>query len=121
MSKTFSVPMSKTFSVLSEVFAERSRQDDKWGQQDHHPAYWIGVLGEEFGEACKGAVEFDKEAYRRELIETAAVAVAAVESLDRGEYPTPCITRGGNAAGQEDGSGFPPGNPLQDGAEDGGR
>ena len=79
----------KRAGVLSEVAAERNLQDDKWGEQDHGPAVWLTILGEEFGEACKAALEGvplgETEDYREELIQTAAVATAAVESLDRQE------------------------------------
>ena len=78
--------------ILAEVCNERIRQDQKWGEQNHPPEWWLAILGEEYGEACKGALEahFDlsypdakMEAYRDELIQVAAVAVAAIESLDR--------------------------------------
>jgi len=77
-------------SVYDEIQKERDRQDQKWGEQNHHPIEWLIILGEEFGEACRGGCEahwhadehtYDK--YREELIHVAAVAVAAIESLDR--------------------------------------
>lgn len=70
-------------SVLTEVMHERDRQDDKWGEQNHAPLLWLAILGEEFGEVAKAAVESKPDQYRRELIEVAAVAVAAIESFDR--------------------------------------
>jgi NTP pyrophosphatase (non-canonical NTP hydrolase) len=70
--------------VLSDVFKERERQISKWGHQRHMPDTWISILGEEYGEACKANNEGIGEEYRKELIETAAVAVAAVEAYDRG-------------------------------------
>lgn len=87
-----------TGAVLAEVRAERQRQDARWGQQDHAPEVWLMVLAEEVGEANQAAFEtlfprFDKRAsgrgprrladYRQELVQVAAVAVAAIESLDR--------------------------------------
>ena len=87
-----------TFGVCCEVEEERTRQDAKWGQQNHSPIEWIAILTEEVGEAAKEAVEMhfanafpehytnDAERcarYRAELIQVAAVAVAMVESLDR--------------------------------------
>lgn len=87
-----------TAAVLADVGAERQRQDARWGQQDHAPEVWLMVLAEEVGEANQAAFEhlfprFDKHAaqrgprspadYRRELVQVAAVAVAAIESLDR--------------------------------------
>lgn len=100
-----------TGGVLLEVLAERKRQDERWGQQNHpwdnyaeHVVRWgfvvfedqakqlvdwlgkkdlidyAGILTEEYLEA----VNADSiERVREELIQVAAVAVAAVESIDR--------------------------------------
>ena len=73
----------RTHSVLSEVLNERDRQDAKRGEQNHSAVMWLTILGEEVGEACKGALEGDLENYREEVIQVAAVAVAMVECLDR--------------------------------------
>lgn len=86
--------------VLCEVEIERYRQDGLWGEQNHTPAIWLMILGEEVGEANKAALEalvatkrgaswamtnhWQRE-YRAELIQVAAVAVAMVESLDRND------------------------------------
>jgi len=84
-----------TAAVVVEVMEERSRQDAKWGEQNHDPARWLMILGEEFGEACeagcRAVLSPPSECYRaaavadlrKELIHVAAVAVAAVECLDR--------------------------------------
>jgi len=71
------------YNALSLVKAERARQDAKWGEQNHGPDTWIRILGEEYGEVCKAVNESDLREYRNELIQVAAVAVAAVECLDR--------------------------------------
>jgi len=93
--------MSAPSIVLAHVARERSRQDAKWGPQNHSPVEWIAILTEEVGEAAKEAVEihFAKqfpqhypddlermERYRAELVQVAAVAVAAIESLDRNAH-----------------------------------
>jgi len=79
-----------------EITAERQRQNEKWGEQRHPPLLWLSILGEEYGEACAAANEahFDGYArsgdwsdYRKELIQVAAVAVAALESLDAAPPP----------------------------------
>ncbi len=79
-------------NVLFEVAVERQKQDEKWGEQNHPPADWLMILGEEVGEANRAALEARFEVpdsdityYRDELIQVAAVAVAAIESLDRNE------------------------------------
>lgn len=89
--------------VLKQISDERTRQDEKFGEQRmHSPAEWLMILGEEVGEANQAALEahfwnhkginlkpLDRlsrlEKYRKELIQVAAVAVAAIETLDNGE------------------------------------
>lgn len=90
-----------TLAVFREVVRERLRQDELWGEQNHAPAIWLMVLGEEVGEATRDALEAWVSGsewagathtrllrYRTELIQVAAVAVAMVESLDRNELAT---------------------------------
>lgn len=84
-------------TILGEVAEERKWQDEKWGQQNHDPAVWLAILGEEVGEAnnafCESHFNSQTAAVKRkelfnmrsELIQVAAVAVAMVESLDRNE------------------------------------
>lgn len=84
-------------SILQEIQAERQQQDAKWGQQNHSPIEWLAILGEEVGEANQHALQahFSKDAlyqaeqlvaYRKELIQIAAVAVAMAESIDRNYF-----------------------------------
>jgi hypothetical protein len=83
--------------VLVEIDQERCffqpGQNEKWKEQNHCPADWLTILMEEVGEASRAALETrfgwrldGYAAYRRELIQVAAVAVAAVECLDRGKW-----------------------------------
>lgn len=72
-----------TPQVLQLIYDERRRQDAKWGEQNHNQYYWMTVLGEEFGEACKATFEDDPAEYVGELVQVAAVAVCAIESLYR--------------------------------------
>lgn len=86
-----------TASVLIHVEAERHKQNSKWGPQNHAPIEWMAILTEEVGEASKEALEYHWQGkhypvdefrlirLRAELIQVAAVAVAAIESLDRNE------------------------------------
>ena len=80
-------------NAVNDILNERVRQDSKWGEQNHHPFAWMTILGEEYGEACQDALRAQYKLtitsdYRKELIEVAAVALAAVECLDRhnGEF-----------------------------------
>ncbi len=87
-----------TENVLAEVAAERCRQDAKWGQQDHHPFVWLGIIMEEVGETARAANEAhwngdDWTKYRQEAIQSAAVLVAMIESLDRNGHPAPSPER----------------------------
>lgn len=88
--------------ILNEVLQERTRQDAKWGIQNHCPIEWMAILTEEVGEASKGALDhhFRNQSacgneptedlqnrrlsrYRKECIQVAAVAVSMVECQDR--------------------------------------
>lgn len=83
-------------TALSDVLDERQRQNEKWGEQNHSPLEWIAILTEEVGEVAKEAHEFHfgvrgttemieekLRMYRKEMIQVAAVAVQAIECLDR--------------------------------------
>lgn len=77
-------------SVLGEIHHERLRQDVIWGVQNHTPGLWHLILAEEFGEVSKALNELffhrkpgSFKQVRLELIQTAAVCVAMVESMDR--------------------------------------
>lgn len=76
-------------TAIQCVAAERRQQEERFGVQRHKPSTWLAILGEEFGEVSKevadsrtGARAFDGKAYRQELVQVAAVAVAAIESYD---------------------------------------
>lgn len=96
--------------VLAEVAAERARQDDTWGEQNHPDGVggpdaewaavharmrchyrdraggltWRDVLDEEVAEAY---AETDPAKLRAELVQVAAVAVAWIEAIDRRTAP----------------------------------
>ena len=98
--------VQRTPGVLSEVLAERERQEAKWGEQNHpdgtsHQRFgptseaqkmrvdgmaWRGtltyfeILQEEFWGA---AAEDEPAKLRAELVQVAAVAVAWIECIDR--------------------------------------
>lgn len=97
------------FDILADIREERREQDLKWGEQNHpwnlgypwatlktaartktkvddlarkHRLDFAGILAEEFYEAIE---ETDINRARAELIQVAAVAVAAIESIDRNQ------------------------------------
>ncbi len=79
------------------ILAEREKQDDKWGEQNHNPYIYLAILVEEIGELAQsilhtqfgGDMGNDKGGLyhlRKEAIHTAAVAMAIVECLDRDKW-----------------------------------
>lgn len=90
------IDAERTLQAYDSIVYERERQEAKWGQQNHHPVYWLGILTEELGEVARLAIEGDPFHYRgqrthaestamlrEELVQLAAVAVAAIEHIDR--------------------------------------
>lgn len=93
MAKTPSRIDLDAMTPIKWVEEERRRQFAARGNQDHNPLKWLAVLAEEFGEVAhaledghEGKVEHAE--YSRqleyELIQVAAVAVAWVEAIRRG-------------------------------------
>jgi hypothetical protein len=88
MSSLFDTVPEATRRALSDVLAERERQDAKWGGHEHDDAHnwheWIDWIVEHAGKAW--SPNDDAEAYengRRRYVEVAALALAAIESMDR--------------------------------------
>lgn len=84
--------MNPTDTVLFEVRTERERQDQRFGVQDRSLPHWISILLEEAGEAAQHVNDIELALLgspskvtelRTELLQVAAVAVAAVENIDR--------------------------------------
>jgi len=87
---------AKDYGAFLAAAAERSRQDGKWGPQDHDFASWLEILMEEVGEACRARMELryrpehspgarhqQAMRLRDELVQVAAVALAMVECGER--------------------------------------
>lgn len=74
-------------NIIIEVAQERNRQDMKWGgaaHDDHHTtAEFVGLIEDYAGWARVMAGMDNLEKARNRLIQVAALAVAAVESIDR--------------------------------------
>jgi NTP pyrophosphatase (non-canonical NTP hydrolase) len=71
--------------VNALVAAERLRQNEKWGEQNHGPHLWITILMEEVGEFAKAVLERQMAHAFEEAIQVAAVAIAMSESFERNE------------------------------------
>jgi NTP pyrophosphatase (non-canonical NTP hydrolase) len=76
--------------IIEEIKKERERQDEKWGEQNHHPLLWFSIIGEEYGEMCHAFNEYTfeetpehLEEMKREAVQVAACCVAMLECLER--------------------------------------
>ena len=80
--------------IYKDISDERARQDTKWGGRKHDDKHskheWLGYIREHTYKAEKEGIygKGDGEAYRKRLVEVAALAVAAIESYDRGNRGT---------------------------------
>lgn len=70
-----------------DVYDERDNQDSKWGEQNHAPLYWLGIIAEELGELAKELIENQPnyKLARGEAVQVAACAIAMIQSMDRNE------------------------------------
>jgi NTP pyrophosphatase (non-canonical NTP hydrolase) len=80
-------------NAMLALFHERKRQDEKWGEQNHSPEWWLAILGEEYGELAQAILETKFggkrggiENIREEAVQCAAVALALIECIDRNTY-----------------------------------
>lgn len=84
-----------TEKAIEIVMAERTRQNEMWGDQSgNHPFEWMSILGEEYGELCQAVNEScfknkkhpergGAENVIKEAVQVAAVAVAMIEQFER--------------------------------------
>ena len=73
--------MNKPINLIRD---EIDRQNEKWGQQDHSDLYWLGIVGEEYGEIAKAIIEdSDPDEIREELVQLAAVCVQWIAVINR--------------------------------------
>lgn len=88
--------------VLADISDERERQDALFGQQNHHPAYWLALIGKQTGQLGQAVVNREWASLenrdrmtakvREEAVQVAAVAVAMIEAIDRGCVPVGLVT-----------------------------
>lgn len=96
--------------AVEDILTERSRQDAKFGEQNHSPADWMMILQEELGEfarahmkvyyfatpepgmtaeqraAMRASFNAKRAHLRAELVQVAAVALAMLECCDRNKW-----------------------------------
>lgn len=79
--------MNRLTQAVTDVMLERARQDAKWGgpaHDDHHSvAEWVQLIEDYAGWSRVMAGMNSQDKARRRLIQVAALAVAAVEAMDR--------------------------------------
>lgn len=91
--------------IIDDIAWERTRQDERWGgpahDDEHAPFDWLTYIDTyvtkvvvDDGVIAEGGL-VDPEQYRRRLVQIAALAVAALESLDRTRGPEPHGARRG--------------------------
>lgn len=70
--------------LIEEIKNERRRQDEKFGIENAYiPERWIVILTEEVGEVSTAIIDKDEQQYHDELVQVAAVALAALENQMR--------------------------------------
>lgn len=73
--------------ILAQVHNEREAQDDKWGGADHDdrhkPGDWTRFIVRQLGAAEEGIDVHHWDEWRRQMVQVAALAVAALETIDR--------------------------------------
>lgn len=73
--------------VLVDVLAERKNQDAQWGgpahDDAHYPIHFAGYVGRQISKAIAYRETNDAAAMRARFVKIAALAFAAVESIDR--------------------------------------
>ncbi|MCK5609395.1 hypothetical protein KAR91_46410 [Candidatus Pacearchaeota archaeon] len=79
--------MSNTLNIVNEVISERNRQDKKWGGAEHDdkhaPSEFVQWIEDYAGWARMMSSMLSYDRARKRLIQIAALAIAAVESIDR--------------------------------------
>jgi hypothetical protein len=86
--------------AMSDVLAERDAQEERWGEQNHHPAYWLAIMGKQVGQFGSAVLQrewwVDTQAalgiMRREAVQMTAVGLAIIEAIDRGNMPQGLVT-----------------------------
>lgn len=75
--------------ILDDVRSERSSQKSKWGTDiDMHANDWHAVIEDYNGMARRKLLQNMPLDARERFIKIAALAVAAIEQIDRGKFST---------------------------------
>lgn len=76
--------------IVDDMISERSRQDEKFGEQNHDYSVWSTIIGEEYGEMCQAINDFrlnptpdTEQNIYTESIQTMATCMAMLECMER--------------------------------------
>lgn len=100
MQITIDVQDEHEAEAVRRSILERRRQDRLFGTQNHDPAWWMVITGEEFGEMCKAVCDYrwakdiQGDSTRQERIahavkeaeQVAACAIAFIQCVFRDEW-----------------------------------
>jgi hypothetical protein len=71
--------------IFADINTERAEQDEKWGGPEHDGRHsdndWVAYIAKHLGKAV--VWPFDRHRFRKQMIRVAALAVAAIEVIDR--------------------------------------
>jgi len=77
-------------SIINQIRKERIRQDDQWGGPEHDDRNsivdWLSFINKQGQKAYKARGLSKERVERSCLVKIAAVAVAALESIDRKKF-----------------------------------
>ncbi len=84
---------NENYVGVCDILTRRIDQKVKWGKIDsHHPVIWVGILSKQLGQVADSALDIEfsannpsefKMQLRHQLVDVAAVALAAIEQIDR--------------------------------------
>lgn len=100
--------MADQQAIIAEIVLERIQQDAEHGgpekDDQHSENDWLAILMRHVGLAASDEAKIDLARFRRQMIRVSALALAAVESIDRKAGKTTTLEK---TAGQyTPGSGF---------------
>lgn len=76
--------MSVLGPIWTELRIEREKQKQLWGNgndDSHSEECWSAIISHELGQACFH--DDSSKKFRQQMVKVAAVAVAAIEAIDR--------------------------------------
>lgn len=81
-----SPPSPEQLVIFAAIAAERKYQDAKWGGSEHDSQHrtwdWLKFIREELREADDAAGRADTKSMKAELVQVAALCVAAIEHVN---------------------------------------